>query len=540
MGAGSKATAPALALGARGFAFSLVWLPGKTAPSGAEATGLARAITAAQGARVILVVRTAGASPPLSDSAQQQFCNYARNAVKSFPSVNDVVVGNEPNAPYFWRPQFNANGSSAAPAAYEALLARCYDVLHAFRPGINVAAPGTSPHGNDNPNAADNISHSPTRFIQGVAAAYRSSGRTQRIFDTVVHHPYGTVNGERPYEMHAGPSFIGEGDWNKLVGTYVAAFAGTPQAVPGRCLAPGPCVPLWYLESGFQTQARPGLSYHGFENVPTVPDISGGEAASPSPLATSTAPDQATQLRYALGLAYCQPYVEAIFNFLIRDDSNLLGYQSGVLWSDWRPKGSYGPLATVVAQLNARSLSCAAPTARPLRPGSCWTSRAGSVSAGALPRARSASRATACTGTVTCWDPRPGCPMSIPALPRTPDTATSYEATTRPVRPVKPRPQSPSRRRLSPRTLLPTGHVSSCAWGGARFASESCADSCPATSRDGRCARSSASTGRRSGGGAPGRTDRRAGRRPAPRAGASTRALSSAPSVPAEPAGSRD
>ena len=365
MGAGSKATAPALALGAHGFAFSLVWLPGKTAPSGVEATGLARAITAAQGARVILVVRTAGASPPLSDSAQQQFCNYARNAVKSFPSVNDVVVGNEPNAPYFWRPQFNRDGSSAAPAAYEALLARCYDVLHAFRPGINVAAPGTSPHGNDNPNAADNISHSPTRFIQGMAAAYRSSGRTQRIFDTVVHHPYGTVNGERPYEMHAGPSFIGEGDWNKLVSTYGAAFAGTPQAVPGRCLAPGPCVPLWYLESGFQTQARPGLSYHGFENVPTVPDISGGEAASPSPLATSTAPDQATQLRYALGLAYCQPYVEAIFNFLIRDDSNLLGYQSGVLWFDWRPKGSYGPLATVVAQLNARSLSCAAPTAPP-------------------------------------------------------------------------------------------------------------------------------------------------------------------------------
>ena len=311
---------------------------------------------------MILVVRTVGSSPPLTDNARQQFCTYARNAVKSFPSVNDVVVGNEPNAPYFWRPQFNPNGSSAAPAAYEALLARCYDVLHAFRPGINVAAPGTSPHGNDNPNAADNISHSPTRFIQGMAAAYRSSGRTQRIFDTVVHHPYGVVNGERPYAMHTGPSFIGEGDWNKLVTTYGAAFAGTPQAVPGRCLAPGPCVPLWYLESGFQTRAR-GLSYHGTENVPTVPDISAGEPVSPSPLATSTAPDQATQLRYALGLAYCQPYVEAIFNFLIRDDSNLLGYQSGVLWADWRPKDSYGPLATVVAQLNARTLSCAAPTA---------------------------------------------------------------------------------------------------------------------------------------------------------------------------------
>jgi hypothetical protein len=363
MGAGTKATAPALAVGARGFAFFLRWVPGHAGLTQAETTGLARAITASQGARVILVVHTTGATTPLTDNAQQQFCTYTRNAVKSFPSVNDVVVGNEPNAPYFWRPQFNPDGSSAAPAAYEALLARCYDMLHAFRPGINVAAPGTDSHGNDNPNAVSNISHSPTSFIRGMAAAYRRSGRTQRIFDTVVHHPYGTRNDERPYLMHEGPLLIGEGDWNKLIATYASAFAGTAQAVPGHCLPPGPCVPLWYLEAGFQTRPHAGVFYHGLENVVTIPDISSGEPASPSPLATSSAPDQATQLGYALRLAYCQPYVEAVFNFLIRDDSDLVGYQSGVLWADWRPKGSYGPLATVVGQVNARSISCAAPTA---------------------------------------------------------------------------------------------------------------------------------------------------------------------------------
>jgi hypothetical protein len=104
-----------------------------------------------------------------------------------------------------------------------------YDVLHGFRAGINVAAPATSPHGNDNPFAMDNISHSPTTFIQGMAAAYKASGRTQRIFDTVVHHPYGDNNAERPYEMHPGPYFIGAGGWNKLVATYQQARA--PQAV---------------------------------------------------------------------------------------------------------------------------------------------------------------------------------------------------------------------------------------------------------------------------------------------------------------------
>ncbi len=361
---GARATGPALALGARSFAFFLFWLPGKSALTQAETSGLARAIAASQGARVILAVRTAGASTPLGDAAQAQFCTYARSAVKSFPSVNDVVIGNEANSSYFWRPQYNPDRSSAAPAAYEALLARCYDVLHAFRPAINVAAPGTGPHGNDNPDAVSNISHSPTTFVRGLAAAYRASGRTQRIFDTVVHHPYGDTNDERPYLMHPGPSFIGEGDWNKLVATYKNAFAGTAQPVPGHCLPPGPCVPIWYLEAGFQTRPRPtDPQYYGIENVVTIPDISAGEPASPSPLATSNAPDQATQLRYALRLAYCQPYVEAVFNFLIRDDSNLVGYQSGVLWSDWRPKGSYGPLASVVSVLNAGSVSCAAPSA---------------------------------------------------------------------------------------------------------------------------------------------------------------------------------
>jgi hypothetical protein len=358
---GTKATAPALALGARGFAYFLLWAPGKSGLTQADTTGLARAIAASGGARVIVVLRTEGANTPLSDVAQQQFCNYARSAIRTFPTVNDVVIGNEANAPFFWRPQFKPDSSPASPAAYEALLARCYDVLHAERVGINVAAPGTSPHGNDNPNAVNNISNSPTRFIRGMAAAYRASGRTQRIFDTVVHHPYGDTNDERPYAMHPGPYFVGEGDWNKLVATYRDAFAGTAQAVPGRCLPPAPCVPIWYLEAGFQTSVRPGL-YFGSENVIVVPDLGPVEPLSPSPLVMSSAPDQATQLRYALRLAYCQPYVEAVFNFLVKDDPNLLGYQSGILWADWRPKGSYAALAKVVADVQSGNVSCAAPS----------------------------------------------------------------------------------------------------------------------------------------------------------------------------------
>jgi hypothetical protein len=236
-------------------------------------------------------------------------------------------------------------------------------MLHAFRPSVDVAAPGTGPWGNDNPFAVSNVSHSPTTFIQGVAAAYRASGRTRPIFDTVVHHPYGLANDERPYLMHPTPDAIGEGDWERLVTTYRAAFAGTPQAVPGRCFRRKPCPRIWYLETGFQTTPPPGMpGYYGIENVRTIPDVA-PVATSSTADPTSPAPDQARQIRDAVRLAYCQPYVDAIFNFLIRDDPNLVGYQSGLLWTDWTRKRSFPDVQRVIRAVNRGKVSCRAPSA---------------------------------------------------------------------------------------------------------------------------------------------------------------------------------
>jgi hypothetical protein len=170
------------------------------------------------------------------------------------------------------------------------------------------------------------------------------------------------VSAERPYLMHSDARWISEGDWNRLVSTYQESFAHTSQPVPGRCLRRGHCVSIWYLETGFQTTRPPGAPlYYGFENVGTIPDVARLQSASS--IATTPAPDQVTQIRYALRLAYCQPYVGAIFNFLIRDDPNLLGYQSGVLWADWSPKGSYDAVKRVVANVNSGHVSCTRPRA---------------------------------------------------------------------------------------------------------------------------------------------------------------------------------
>ena len=127
------------------------------------------------------------------------------------------MIWNEPNSSRFWRPQFGPDGTSLAPAAYEALLARCWDVLHAARPSVNVIA-ASSPRGNDNPAASSNVSHSPVNFYLKLGDAYRASGRRLPIFDTVGHNPYPLTNAERPWVRHTRPAkTIAEGDYDKLM-----------------------------------------------------------------------------------------------------------------------------------------------------------------------------------------------------------------------------------------------------------------------------------------------------------------------------------
>ena len=134
---------------------------------------------------------------------------------------------------------------------YEALLARCWDVLHAARPGVNVIA-ASSPRGNDNPAASSNVSHSPVSFYLGLGNAYRASGRRLPIFDTVGHNPYPVTNAERPWVRHTTGRTIAEGDYDKLMALLQQAFGGTGQPLPGQKQ-----VRIWYMEQGFQTAVDP-------------------------------------------------------------------------------------------------------------------------------------------------------------------------------------------------------------------------------------------------------------------------------------------
>jgi hypothetical protein len=314
-------------------------------------------VGAAAGLRIVVTVYGRAVDAPVDAAGRESYCAYVRDLLSRFPTINDVVIWNEPNLGFFWQPQFNADGTSAAPAAYEALLARCWDVLHAFRPGVNLVMT-TSPSGNDDPNAASNVSHSPGSFIRDMGGAYRVSGRTQPLFDTVGHNPYGMSSAEPPWAQHLAPSHIGEGDLDRLIQALDDGFGGTAQPVPGHCGRSGPtpsCVPIWYLETGFQTvpDAAHQQDYTGHENDDQpVPDTT-----------ASGGPTQSTQITDGIELAYCQPYVTAYSNFLLVDEPDLARWQSGVLWADGSRKTSYGALKSVIGAVDAGSVKCAQFTA---------------------------------------------------------------------------------------------------------------------------------------------------------------------------------
>jgi hypothetical protein len=199
-------------------------------------------------------------------------------------------------------------------------------MLHAAVPGVNVIAT-SSPHGK------------PGAWFAGLGAAYRSSGRTLPIFDTVGHNGYPQTSAESPSATHAkGP--IDEGDLDRLLAALTKAFGGTGQPLPG---AHG--VTVWYLEDGFQSV--PGgsrLVYSGTET-------------DKQPVSEEV---QAAQLAAAVELAYCQPAVGGFFNFELRDDSSLSGWQSGMLRPDWSAKPAFVAYLQALAAARAGTIDCAA------------------------------------------------------------------------------------------------------------------------------------------------------------------------------------
>jgi hypothetical protein len=297
------------------------WRPGVSRPSNEELRTLRNVSDAAfrNGVRVYVTVMSPGsATTPLTEQARADFASYAAAIVREAPSVEHVIIGNEPNLNRFWLPQFALDGSSAAPAAYLALLAQTYDAIKRVSSSVTVYGGAVSPRGSDRPGGT-RPTHSPTMFIQAMGAAYRASGRTQPVMGAFAIHVYGDNSSIGPTVAHPLTTSIGVADYDKLVRLLGDAFDGTAQ--------PGSELPILYAEYGVESEipASKASLYTGSEPTTTKP---------------VTEETQAAYYEQALALSFCQPNVIGMLLFLSRDERARPTWQSGIHYVDGTPKTS--------------------------------------------------------------------------------------------------------------------------------------------------------------------------------------------------------
>ena len=259
---------------------------------------------------------------PTNPAAADSFCDYALEVVQRYPYVRKVIIGNEPNQPRFWQPIWNGS-RPAAPAAMEVVLASCYDKLKAFDSTLDVIGVGLSPRGNDDPNAVSNSSISPVRFIKALGDAYRASGRQTPLFDEWSWHCYPNVNTDEVETGYAWPNTgcvnaarVKLALWDAFHGTAQPTLPGYPIDTNGATLY-GSTSRMFIDETGWQADTSGLSGYLNDENVPTISEAK-----------------QAEGYEKLVHLANCEPTLTAFHIFHEIDESDRVGFQSGVLRAD--------------------------------------------------------------------------------------------------------------------------------------------------------------------------------------------------------------
>ncbi len=302
---------------------------------------LDRAITGATeaGLRVVLAVYP---YPPRELEAglgsPTLFASYVGVLASIYPQVRQFVIGNEPNQPAFWRPQFDGAGNNVSAQAFGPYLAAAYDTLKGIDPKITVVGVGLSPRGNDRPTARNNISTSPVRFLRSLGDWYRKSGRTKPLMDDFSFHPYpnqATDPLERGYQW---PN-AGFANLDRVKQALWDAFGGTAQPTTLGGLK------LDLDEVGWQVDTAGRVGYHGQENVPVTDEVT-----------------QATIYGQLIREAACDPDVASLSFFGFRDDGLRTGFQAGLERADGTQRASATTVAAAIPE------GCAGP-ARVWSPG---------------------------------------------------------------------------------------------------------------------------------------------------------------------------
>jgi hypothetical protein len=254
------------------------------------------------------------------------FGSYVGALASLYPEVKQFVIGNEPNQPAFWRPQFNAAGANVSAAAFGGYLAAAYDALEAVDPDITVVGVGLSPRGNDRPRAKNNISTSPVRFLRALGAWYRRSGRDLPVMDAFSFHPYpakATDPLERGY-VWPNAGFV---NLDRVKQALWDAFHDTAQPTTLEGLK------LHLDEVGWQVDTKDRAGYRGQENVPVTSEE--GQAQIYGDLVRRAA---------------CDPDVGSVSFFGFRDDGLRTGFQAGLHRVDGSPRPAAEAVRAAIAE----------------------------------------------------------------------------------------------------------------------------------------------------------------------------------------------
>jgi hypothetical protein len=219
------------------------------------------------------------------------------------PAVKDWAAWNEPNNPIFLAPQYKktATGWAIQSATdYAHICNAVYNGVHgALISGERVACGETAPRGNNNPRSA-RPSISPIAFLRAVKKA------GLKTFDAWSHHPYPSGPSDtptsKPVGARGGPATavtLGNlGDLTKVL----TQLYGNKR--------------LWITEYGYQTNP-------------------------PDSLVGVSWAKQALYLKQAFAIARKNPRVDMMLWFLLKDDPNLGGWQSGLITIGGKKKPSF-------------------------------------------------------------------------------------------------------------------------------------------------------------------------------------------------------
>lgn len=219
------------------------------------------------------------------------------------PPVKEWLAWNEPNNPRFLTPQFTKTSKGwvmDSPVVYAKICNAVYNGVHGtLRAGERVGCGVTAPRGNNNPNSS-RPSISPIAFL----VACKKDGL--KTFDAWAHHPYYGSPADTPATKPVG------------------ARGGAPTAV-----MLGNISSLIKVVTQLYGNKRIWITEYGYETNP------------PDPIFGVSYAKQALYLKQAFAIARKNPRIDMMLWFLLKDEPNLGGWQSGLMTYGGKKKPSF-------------------------------------------------------------------------------------------------------------------------------------------------------------------------------------------------------